>query len=199
MSEEEKEENWKKGYRVWKLGFKERDPRLKSTYQGTVWEPEEPKKEEIEELLGIRPPKEIRSDWKEGEDEPFEKTQKGLYSLKDLEELKRHGFPQAEIVGTITPYGKVAHGQTGYRAEKARVDTLFRKVAPCYICGKPAKVVVRQGEDLFYLCGLCRKRLERLVGRLGSSIEEYNLDELLDKLAEIYGAEVVDYPGEESE
>lgn len=179
--EEEKEEEfpgWEVGYRGWKLVFhpETREPRLGSVAWGGHWEPGEEG--------------EIVSDWREGEDEPFERTSKGLYSLRSLGDVKER-YGREDVYGAIVPYGKTYYGQTGYRSEKAQVRALFRGMVPCYICSKTAKFYVRNDEK-FPLCERCLKRIQRLTRQKGLTEEDVEL--ILQRLADIYGAELVEPP-----
>lgn len=181
IKEEKKDEwaGWERAYRAWKLGFTEEgEPRLSAIVHGAVWEPGEGG--------------EVVSDWKEGEDEPFEETSKGLYSLKSLKEImERYG--REDVIGSIIPYGKTYYGSMGYRSEKAKVDALFRNLVPCYICTKPAKYYVHNSER-FPLCERCLGRLEKLVKAKGYTEEE--VEGVLQRLAEIYEAQIVERPEE---
>lgn len=175
--EEEPFKDWETGYRAWKLRFRGGEPRLGSIgFSSGVWEPGE---------AG-----EVVSDWKEEGKEPFEETSKGLYSLKSLKEVKER-YGGEDIYGAIIPYGKTFHGETGYRSEKAKVRSLFRGVISCYICSKPAKYYVRNDER-FPMCERCLKRLERLVKTKG--YREEDIESVLQRLAEIYEAEVEEAP-----
>ena len=182
---------WKTGYRAWKLGFKGEDPRLVSM-GGVTWEPGG----EGEDV----------SDFEEGS-KPFETSMHGLYSLKSLKAVKEHGYAgHGAIMGAIKPYGTVVHGVGAqgvevFRSTKARVDSLFRQSAPCYVCSKAGRVVVRETDrEHVVLCDACRKRLQRLIGKLGpETVREYTLEDLLNRLAIVYEASVVDFPEEEKE
>lgn len=177
--EEEQEEpfkGWETGYRGWKLRFKGGEPRLGAIVHEEVWEPGEEG--------------EVVSDWREEGGEPFEETAKGFYSLKSLGEVKRR-YGREDIYGAIIPYGKTFFGEMGYRSEKAKVRALFRDVIPCYICSKPAKYYVRNDER-FPMCERCLKRLERLVRAKGYTEED--IEFVLQRLADIYSAEVTEAP-----
>jgi len=181
------------GYRGWKLKFNpEGEPRLGAVVQDTYWEPEDV---EVEDPIfgGKLIVKQIKSDWREEVDEPFKKSTKGLYSLKSLEEVKSR-YGGEDIYGAIIPSGKVASGSAGFRAEKAQVRALFRGTVSCYICRKLANFFVHNDER-FPLCERCLKRVEKLIRQKGLTSEE--VEDLLQKLAEIYGAEVVDTLGED--
>ena len=108
--------------------------------------------------------------------------------LKTLEEAKKQ-YPGEDIYGAIIPYGKVREGAVGYRAQKAKVSQLFRTIVPCYICLKPARFFVHNDER-FPLCEKCKKRIEKLIQKKGYNEEE--VEALLQKLAEIYEAEITE-------
>ncbi len=169
---------WTTGYRSWKLKYTpEREPRLGSVVHGDYWEPGEEG--------------EVLSDWRGEEQEgvSFERSSKGLYSLRSPKEVESHGYAKEGIMGAITPYGEVIHGERGYRSSKAKVAALFKASIPCYVCGKPSRYVVRNDER-FTLCEVCLKRLRKLVEKKGYTEED--IDYVLNKLAEIYGAEIVE-------
>ena len=176
---EEPEEEFKgfeTGYRGWKLRFKEGQPRLGSLTREEVWEPGEG---------GT-----IESDWGGEEEEPFEKTSKGLYFLKTMEELRRQ-YPHEDIYGAVIPFGTYEEGMVGFRAQRAKVRALFRNLVSCYICRKPAKYYVHNDER-FPLCERCLKRIERLIKKKGYTEEE--VETVLQRLAEIYEAEIAEAP-----
>jgi transcription elongation factor Elf1 len=141
---------------------------------------------------------EVLSDYEEGS-EPFETSSHGFYSLGSPKEVKDQGYAErGAIMGAIKPYGRVVHGERGFRSTKARVDALFKSSAPCFVCGKSGTVVIIEEEkEHVVLCNSCRKRLKKLIDRLGpEKVKEYSLDDLLNRLAIIYEAQVVDYPKE---
>jgi hypothetical protein len=174
------------GYRFWKVRQKDREPRLASLNQGVLWEPEGEFKENI-------------SDYSSGLGESFEETGHGFYSKKALKELLDEYGEQkkSSVAGAILPYGLTAKGTGGYRSERARVSTLFKDTIPCYVCQKRPSVFFFGGSGAdFGLCDVCRRKLTRLIDKLGDRATEYTLLELLDKLADIYGAEVQPPPPE---
>jgi len=159
------------GYRSWSLKFTKKGPRLGSIFSNGVWEPNEEG--------------EVTSSWKAEEGIPFEETTQGLYSLKLLKDVNE--LYADAIRGSIIPIGKTAHGEHGYRSEKAKVKSLSIGITPCYICSKPAKYYVKDGES-FCLCEECFKRLKRLLKAKGH--KGGNLDTVLRQLARIYDAEI---------
>ena len=182
---------WERGYRAWQLKFVPREltagnvkfvmkePRLVPMTRPDYppWEPGEGG--------------EILSDWVEGVDEPFEETTKGLYCLRDYPTAMKEYGEGADVVGAIIPYGKTFFGDRGYRSEKAKVDVLFRKLPKCYVCLQLAKFWIHN-DQRFPVCERCLTRVERLLSRGGYTAEEVEV--ILERLADIYEAEVVDPP-----
>ena len=192
-SEEPMEERpfaWERGYRAWKLRFVPRrerigkldvefkEPRLGSVFgpKSDIWKPGEEG--------------EVVSNWKEGKDKPFEETAKGFYSLREYGEVLER-FPEEDIHGAIIPYGKVFYGEKGFRSEKAKVDALFRRFPKCYVCMGTAKYWLHNDES-WPLCERCLKKVEKLASKRGYL--EGEMEQILQRLAEIYEAEIVEPP-----
>jgi hypothetical protein len=168
---------WQTGYRAWKVGFKGDEPRLGSVAHEGFWEPGE----EFE----------VKSNLEPGED--IEHSTKGMYSLGSLKEVKEHRYNEpGTVVGAIIPHGRTVHGERGFRSEKATVKSLFRTATPCYICEKQAKYFIKENGGGFSLCKSCYGKLKRLIEKKG--YKEWELEALLGRLAQIYGAEVVEPP-----
>jgi hypothetical protein len=136
----------------------------------------------------------VKSDWDRTTDESFDKTSKGLYSLKSLEDVKARGYAsKGDILGAISPSGRTFLGSSGYRAEEAQVKAIFRRSLPCFVCEQPARWVMRNNQS-FALCDKCISRLTKLMKKKG--LKQEDIDEVLVRLAEEYGAEVVDLPAD---
>lgn len=178
---------WERGYRGWRLGFEDADhgagsgldfvskePRLHALMTGSRWGPGD----------------EVVSDWVEGKDEPFEKTRKGFYSLRDIEEIVDR-FPEADVYGAIIPYGKTFYGREGYRSEKASVEALFRRDLKCYVCQSPAVFWIHNVEK-FPVCKRCLSRVKKIM--VGGKYVEEEIESVLQRLAGLYEADVVDFP-----
>jgi len=196
MAGEYRQDNspFRTGYRFWKLSLKEKGkPRLVSL-GGVPWEPKEV--EDVTPLGEKVKIKELVSDYIG--DEPFDQSSHGFYSKLDPKELIRdYGSERkGSIAGAITPYGKTKLGDRGFRSEKARVAAIFKGTIPCFICGKPAKVFLEEKSEgrRTPLCEACRKRVDKLVAKMGDRVEEYSIDEILEQLAEYYGADLVEPP-----
>jgi len=173
---EEEFKGWERGYRRWKLGYAGGEPRLRSIFSGEVWEPGEGG--------------EVLSDWggEEKEGHPFSQSSKGLYSFRVPEEVKKLGYSKEEgVSGSIIPYGDIVHAERGFRSTKAKVDVLFKESIPCYICGGSSKYLVKNDER-FTLCERHAKNLKKLFER--KRYTELDLEDVLNKLAEIYEAEI---------
>jgi hypothetical protein len=185
---EEPFEGWERGYRAWKLRFKEGKPRLGSLTREDVWEPIE-----VIKLTPFGPisTKIVQSDWEGEEKEPFEKTTKGLYFLKKLEDVLSQ-YPEEDIYGRVIPIGTYEEGALGYRSHQAKVEALFKRLIPCYICRRPARFFVHNNER-FPLCERCFKKVEKLISNKGYTEEE--VEELLQKLGEVYDAEILELEG----
>lgn len=191
MPEEKEGEftTWDTGYRSWKFGRSaEGKPRLRALMSGVPWEPIDV--EDVDPFGSKVVSKEVRSDWKEGEDEPFSETSKGLYSLKSLKEALQH-YGGSDVYGAITPYGKTYYGTSGYRSQFAKVRTLYKDSVKCYVCHKPAKYYIRDNET-FPICERCLKRIEKYIR--GKGYTEVEVEEFLRLLAEEYDAEVAEMP-----
>ena len=90
---------------------------------------------------------ELLSDFK-GSLGAFESTNKGIYALKEPEELARGGYWVKDrwysVVGELIPYGLVSHGETGYRMEKASLSAIYRGEHFCELCEKlPGRIILK--------------------------------------------------------
>ncbi len=185
------------GYRFWKLSLKDKGkPRLVSL-GGIPWEPVEV--EATEPISGEKIKlKELKSDYDPRAEPDFATSSHGFYSkLSPKELIDDYGHEKREsVAGAILPYGKTKLGDRGFRSEKARVSAIFKGTIPCFICAKKATVFLEEkSEDRRTpLCETCRKRVDKFVAKLGDRVEEYNIDEILQQLADYYGAELVEPP-----
>lgn len=175
---------YQQGFRAWRLRFKGEAPRLGAVVHQSVWEPGEG---------GA-----VQSDFDPATDGPFAKSTKGLYMLKTLADVKAHDYHErGNLVGAITPFGKIHHGPVGYRATHAKVQVIFRsrKTNSCEVCGKAAHLVIRlEGEpDAFWICSRCRVLLSEWL-RAATVLGEYTSEEIMQALADAYEAEIADEP-----
>lgn len=183
-----------RGYRSWKVGYLEEEKELPGGLGARI-KTREPRLYAVtrdEPWVVTGPGGEVRSDWTP--EEPFESTSKGIYSKSSLKDLKGSGYV-SDVVGALLPYGNVAEGSTGWRAEKVKVSELFKNIPFCFACGKeePRHWVVTKSGRKYQLCDTCRRRLGKLIEKVG--LEEVDWEDLLKKLAEYYDAEVVEAEG----
>ncbi|MGW4774871.1 hypothetical protein ACWEO2_43445 [Nocardia sp. NPDC004278] len=71
----------------------------------------------------------------------------GVYSFRDLNHLRRQYWESATIVGVIALEGRVVEGDSGWRAQAARLVALWEQV-PGVVYGLPGVKRYRQVEDM---------------------------------------------------
>jgi len=178
---------WETTYRTWKLGFtpEKDEPRIFPVNASHLpWEPN---------LRG-----EVESDFR-GTPEEFKTSSQGLYSLRSLDEL-RSSYGHEGVTGALIPFGTVEKGSRGIRSTHARIKHFYVGTPGlgCSICREPAKMVVYQkGDRDIILCDTCRKNMDKVLDnivRKGGVIEEYSMEDLLEKLAEIYETNLEKWP-----
>ena len=182
MGEEKEPTYFETAYRSWNIGFnKKGEPRLLPLNRGEPWEPGEEG--------------EVVSDWAEGHEgeearKKFEKSSQGFYSLKSLKAARE--YHQEGVHGAIIPHGIVHPWTEGFRSTKATVRNLYKRSQACWICGKPAKWVLRVKGEAHFLCEPHLGRLKKLIEKEHADV--LSMDDLLQRLAQAYDAELVDYP-----
>lgn len=170
------------GNRGWSLAWTEEGWRLRSHVARHVWEPG------VVEATCLPDTTPISSgEWRHGPDEPCPalKCKCGIYGVWE-------GPLFAPVVGTISAEGRVIPGTKGFRAQKARVQTI--DALNCLGCHtqRPATRVVVDDKVATPLCSACEEGSRYWVVRVVAEdsspvVQGVPASQVLDSLRTTYG------------